>query len=849
MNERSNQCTLMKRYTTTQGAKLMTVDEFHQSIVDGTYRTQIEAIREAYALGDKVKVSEFGKEVEKFRYDVLKSQLPLFVPQGDVTRRRKLEGFYAPTGYTDIDGDHLSPEQVEHVMNEVPKYPWIKEAHRSSRGEGVHFIVMMGVIPLNDDDTANAYDNDNLKPYVSKEQEAAYSTEYKRRYAIIKSRIEQIFGFTTDKQCKDVLRGLYPSYDPKAFVRPDEEVEVFPYSDGDSESDSQTVTVSDKQYTPTTPPSNSEMPSLLPSPSLVSLSPQLIRNFLTYNTYRPSERHSWWIGFAQYLKMKGIGKEAIALYRNAMQMHLAMHELIKPDDPLLRSEKEVQDAMDWGFTHSEVKVKTFRESDSHSDSISANTPDSQSSLSLSPSLTSQDVWTGNVNDEEELARLKAIKLPEAFEASLAPQPEKVKFPTLGGIMPIAQTYATDVKVRYADGKYQRMNGMSCIIAEQGGLKSGVKDIINIWKQPLEESDQAARDAEDAFKELRANRKANEKLPPQPKDPVIGVTATISCSSLLKRFKRAKGKHLFSICEEIDTVRKTNGAGSWSAKYDVYRLGFDNGEWGQDYNSDQAESGVVNVAYNWTFMGTPQAMMKCFAQNGSVENGLTGRVWHSVIPPSRYEHMPKYKEMEQSHIDAILRGVDILKAAKGFIDTPRLRKAAEKWCDGKADEAGQHKDDVVDTFRKRAAVIGFRAGVVFHILETGEALMKESKTLDEDFMKDAVESTHCVDFAILVADHALKYQCLLYGSQLLSDRKQVNDNAGTYQSRNKNLFEELTDEFDFDRLVELRPGTKYNALRTMVYKWKRDGLITDVKKNTWRKTSAIAIAMAIASPGQ
>lgn len=844
MNERSNQCTLMKRYTTTLGAKLMTVDELHQSIVDGTYRTQIEAIREAYAKGDKVKVTEFGKEVEKFRYDVLKSQLPLFVPQGDVTRRRKLEGFYAPTGYTDIDGDHLTPEQVEHVMNEVPKYPWIKEAHRSSRGEGVHFIVMMGVVPVAPSDSDSDGDG-SAKPYVSKDQEAAYSTEYKRRYAIIKSRIEQIFGFTTDKQCKDVLRGLYPSYDPKAFVRPDSEVEVFPYSDGDSESDSHAgnTNESKQQDFPSTMQANSEMPSLSPSPSLVSLNPALIRTYLTYNTYRPSERHSWWIGFAQYLKSKGIGKEAITLYRNAMQMHLAMHELIKPDDPLLRSEKEVQDAMDWGFTHSEVKVKTFRESDSHSDSNSANTPDGQPSPSLSPSLTSQDVWTGNVNDEEELARLKAIKLPEAFEASLAPQPEKVKFPTLGGIMPMAQTYATEVRVKYCDGKFQRMNGMSCIIAEQGGLKSGVKDVLSIWKQPLKESDKAVREAEDHYLELKNSRKANEKLPPRPKDTIIEVPPTISCSSLLKRFKRAQGKHLFSMCEEIDTVRKTNGAGSWSAKYDVYRLGFDNGEWGQDYNSDQAESGVVDVAYNWTFMGTPQAMMKCFAQNGSVENGLTGRVWHSVIPPSRYEHMPKYKEMEQSHIDAILRGVDILRAVRGFVDTPRLRKAVEKWCNGKADEAEQHKDDVVDTFRKRAAVIGFRAGVVFHILETGEALMKEGKELTDDFMNDAVESTHCVDFAILVADHALKYQSLLYGSLLLNDRKQVNDNAGTYQSRNKNLFEELSDEFDFDRLVELRPGTKYNALRTMVYKWKRDGLITDVKKNTWRKASAIVIVQS------
>lgn len=839
----------MANFLSTKDAQLLSVDEFHQSIVGGKYRAEVEAIVKAYQDGTKAIVNERGKETEASLCDVLKKRLPYYVVQADVRARRLLANAKDFTGYAPVDIDHLAPEQVEQVMQRVQSLPWVKEAHRSSRGEGVHLIVAMGVIEVRGeglevrDNTSNASTALTPNALTPNQAEQAYKEEYKRRYLAISEAVGREVGVPVDGQCKDVLRGFFVSYDPKAFLRPDEEVEAFDFHDND------TAKAYDNDNSSHRSPSTGS--GQADSVSLSSLNPQLIRTYLTYNTYRPSERHSWWIGFAQYLKSKGIPQEAMSLYRNAMQMHLAMHQLIKPDDPLLRSESEVQTAMDWGFIHSEVSPKVRGERLEVRENISnttALTPNALTSnpISLTPNaltpnpVSSADIWKGTVNDDEELARLKAIRLPEAFEASLSPQPEKVKFPTLCGIMPMAQTYATDVKVRYCDGKFQRLNGMSCIIAKQGGLKSGVKDIISIWKQPLEESDQAAREAEDAFKELRNNRKSNEKLPPQPKDPVIGVTATISCSSLLKRFKRARGKHLFSICEEIDTVRKTNGAGSWSAKYDVYRLSFDNGEWGQDYNSDQAESGVVNVAYNWSFMGTPQAMMKCFAQNGSVENGLTGRVWHSVIPPSPYEYMPKYNDVEQNCVDAILRGVDILKTAKGFIDTPRLRRAAEKWCNGKADEAREHNDEVLDTFRKRAAVIGFRAGVVFHILETGEALMKQGSALPEDFMKDATESSGCVDFALLVADHALKYQCLLYGSQLLSDCQQVNDQAGTYQSRNKNLFEELADEFDFDHLVELRPHTKYNALRTMVYKWKRDGLIEDVKKNLWRKKSAISI---------
>jgi|GEM_PF-6272972 len=792
------QGTLLKNFRTTHGAELFTVEKFHEQIVDGTYRGRVENIR----------------EVEKPEAAVLKGKLPLFVVQGNVMKRRMLEGFCAPTPYAYIDIDHITPEQVKSIKAIMTQQPWVKEVHVSCSGQGLHAIVMMGVIPV----APSTVNEGGFTPYVSKDQEKAYTKEYKRRYLQIMSKVEELTGVKTDKQCKDVLRGLYPSYDPDAFIRADEEMEVFPYTEEgvvvEAPKVEEKVVDTQKESVPAT------------TPAITTLQPQLVKNFLTYHQYHPSERHSWWINFAQYLKAKGIAKECVNLYMNAMQMHLAMHELIKPDDPLLRSTQEVQNAMDWGYTHSEVSAKV-KTTETSSTNITFDTK----------AISSSDIWSGKVNDDEELARLKAIHLPKAFAASIAPQPERVKFPTMAGIMPMAQTYATDVEVKYSDGKKQRLNGMSCIIAEQGGLKSGVKDMVYIWKQPLEESDQRAREKEDGYKEKRRNKKANEKLEPAPQDPIIVVPPTISCSSLLKRFKNSLGRHLFSYCEEIDTVRKTNGAGSWSAKYDIYRLAFDNGQWGQDYNSDQSESGMVDVAYNWSFMGTPNAVALCFAKNGSVENGLTGRVWHAVIPPQRYAHMPKYREVPEKDVTAIHNGAKILSAAKGYIDTPRLRKAAQIWCDGKADEAEATKDDVIDVFRKRAAIIGFRAGVTFHILEQGEAWLREGKDLNEDFMQDATESQDCVDFAILVSDYVLKYQCLLYGSQLITERQNVKDSAGTYHSRNKNLLEELGDEFTFEQICNLRPTTKYSALRVMISKWKKEGQIEMVEKNHWKKISS------------
>ena len=143
--------------------------------------------------------------------------------------------------------------------------------------------------------------------------------------------------------------------------------------------------------------------------------------------------------------------------------------------------------------------------------------------------------------------------------------------------------------------------MSIIRGEQASNKSVVKNAIDIWKRQLEEEDALARKREEEWKERKKGRKANEKAPEDPHVLIRMVPVTVSCSTLLKRFKNAQGHTIYSFGEELDTLRKTNGAGSWSSKYDIYRLSFDKGEWGQDYNSDAAESGVVKVAYEFSWL--------------------------------------------------------------------------------------------------------------------------------------------------------------------------------------------------------------------------------------------------------
>ena len=413
------------------------------------------------------------------------------------------------------------------------------------------------------------------------------------------------------------------------------------------------------------------------------------------------------------------------------------------------------------------------------------------------------------------------KLPIGLKESLVGVPVSMHMPVLCGVLPIAAAYADQVQVEYCDGNLQHLGLMSIIRGEQASNKSVVKNAVDIWKRQFDEEDALARKREEEWKERKKGRKANEKAPEDPHVLIRMVPVTVSCSTLLKRFKNAQGHTLYSFGEELDTLRKTNGAGSWSSKYDIYRLSFDKGEWGQDYNSDAAESGVVKVAYNWTMLGTNGAMRKCFKQD-NIENGLSSRILVAEMPDSSFSKMPKFGRRSAEDEARIQEAVTRLRSFSGLVDTPRLRRAIEDWVEQKRVEAAKDIDHVKDTYRKRAAVIGFRCGVVFHLLS---GLKKESKA--------------CLDFALMMADYCLSQQIAAFGEALRNEYISAQDECQRYGA-NHSVFDQLAPTFSRDDLRALKSGTTESGLRNIVMRWKRDGWIVAIDRHHWSKTSQCPI---------
>ncbi len=174
-------------------------------------------------------------------------------------------------------------------------------------------------------------------------------------------------------------------------------------------------------------------------------------------------------------------------------------------------------------------------------------------LLLTIDHSEEDYFDGTDNGQSSMFNVQWNKLPIGLRESLVGVPVTMHMPVLCSVMPIAAAYADQVTVEYCDGNTHRLGLMSIIRGEQASNKSVCKNAVDIWKRQLDEEDSLARKREEEWKERKKGRKANEKAPEDPHVLIRVVPVTVSCSTLLKRFKNAQGHTIYSFGEEIDTL--------------------------------------------------------------------------------------------------------------------------------------------------------------------------------------------------------------------------------------------------------------------------------------------------------
>lgn len=384
-------------------------------------------------------------------------------------------------------------------------------------------------------------------------------------------------------------------------------------------------------------------------------------------------------------------------------------------------------------------------------------------------------------------------------------------------LPILGTLATRIRFEYLDRQEQSLSFFSCITAPAASGKSFIRKPLDLLLTPINEQDAIEREKEQAYKErLRASKNSKN----QPEDPHAcprnnGIA--ISIAKLLQLLTYAEGKHLIGIGEEMDTLVKSERAGVWSQKSDIYRLAFDNAEYGQAYMSDASFNAHIKVYYNLLLTGTPNSLKRFFKD---LENGLATRVCFAQLPDTSFTEIPVFAPYSDDEKEEIVRWARRLDAEQGTIVCPEVGKVISEWLERKRQQAIDADSHAMDILRRRSAVMGFRAGMLCFLLE------------DHKYT-DVVG-----EFAEWVAEYVFRNQMELWGDQMEQELTGALEVISSDRGSVRSLLDSLPEEFTAADLIKLRArkgqSVKGSSISMVLNRWRATNRIEKISETTWRK---------------
>jgi hypothetical protein len=418
------------------------------------------------------------------------------------------------------------------------------------------------------------------------------------------------------------------------------------------------------------------------------------------------------------------------------------------------------------------------------------------------------IETGTETIDDSMVSPVEAELPGILQDLSDHAPEEFREATLMAAMPMLGTLATGIRAKYRDGKLNSPSFIVDIEAPQATGKSFVDAEFELLMDPIIKQDEVEWQKEIEYSLAKKDGQEVENPCAQIRiiEPNIGVSA------FLERALYAKGKHLFTYAPEIETVLKNNKGGAWTEKNDLFRLAYDNKPWGQHRISKDSFSGKVTLYYNMVMCGTPN---KCRAFFADAESGLVSRVTPVVLPDMVGARMPQFKAWSQEDEEKVKRQCLCLMDEEGEVDLPLINKAIEEWDEGKRQEYLQTLRYSLDVLRRRAALNGFRAGIIAYLLEGRQ------------------ETERAIKFAVWYAERCLHYQLQLYGNKIDA----LHDNAVSPQLSKGNIryLDAIPKEFTKEDLVNLRLANNESpVVKTIICRWVKEGLIVKIGANLWQK---------------
>ena len=412
------------------------------------------------------------------------------------------------------------------------------------------------------------------------------------------------------------------------------------------------------------------------------------------------------------------------------------------------------------------------------------------------------------------------ELPPIFQEVATAFPLAWKPAAVLSLLPMLGTIMSRVRGEYLDKRMHSPSFQMVIEAKFGRGKGNIMDLAKMVLEPLVEADEVGNAQLNAYNLTVEKSNGTEKLPDKPDVCVRKITGDFTVAGFEEVLNTSKGLHIWCGTSEIDEVRKI-----WPAVSHILRKAYDNDLYGRSLQSTKTYRGERPVYFNILLCGTTRAVNRCYADP---EDGLVSRTMFFKLLLDD-EKMPVVRMMASTKNrlsilfhnlhDQFSLSPDGTPVLPVEFDMTAVNKTIHRWLKEQYKKSVLTGDEARDSFRRRDAVNGFRAGLVATAIYRcmGRRIgPKERKIIN--------------DFAVWVATYALDMHLLKYGREL----NRINDDTELNMEPAHEVLSQLPDKFTLREAYRTFSGISEAGVRVMLSRLRAAGYITSEERGFYSK---------------
>ena len=411
-----------------------------------------------------------------------------------------------------------------------------------------------------------------------------------------------------------------------------------------------------------------------------------------------------------------------------------------------------------------------------------------------------------------------ISFPPSLSASLSGVPEDVKMGALLVTLPLVYTLLSRIAYKFYDGQWYRLSGQTYVVGDAASGKSFMTQLSTAWLSPIRVADTAGREQIRKWKMLKVQKGQGKMDMPKPTPCIRIVPTQASIATILERMFYAVerdvpsldglttfNRHLHIVTVETEIATLIRMLKSNFAQFlDILVKAFQDEKVGVDYQNQDSINAIFNAHWNVVFGGTWTSFWQLCRD---VLNGHPLRMMIFPMPDMRFEMLEKGGSSRSVAETTCIKEMSFkLSNAKiqGNVISQNLNNEMWKWCENEAKIAEELNDTIRDIVRRRAALIGLRAGIAFSIIEQIDSFadIKPESNKENEWFRPLKASKDAILFAKMIADFCAEVQYKVFAKPMLEKMAEVS-RVGSVRKKVSvadEFFESLPEKFKLKDIV-------------------------------------------------